>query len=97
MRTLDCAIERAVKKADDLTKFGLEQSQLAGWLIELRNYRAERSSHVDPDDSGYFSHLWANWRVSWHCLGDVIQHFLHGLLPFIGWKHQGDKHVISKR
>lgn len=36
----------------------------------------------------YFDHLVANWRVAMHSLGDTLEHFLHGLLPFISWEHK---------
>lgn len=39
------------------------------------------------NDMTYLSHLRANWKVAWHSLGDFLEHFLHGLLPFISWKH----------
>jgi len=35
----------------------------------------------------YFEHLKANWKVSLHSLGDMLIHFIHGLLPFIEIKH----------
>jgi len=36
---------------------------------------------------GYFRHLAKNWRVSWHSLGDVFKHFIHGVIPIIKFKH----------
>ena len=36
---------------------------------------------------GYLKHLVANWKVSLHALNDFAEHFLHGLIPFIKWKH----------
>jgi hypothetical protein len=35
----------------------------------------------------YFSHLLANWKVALHSLNDFAEHFIHGLFPFISWKH----------
>ena len=35
----------------------------------------------------YFEHLLANWRVAFHSLNDFIEHFIHGIFPFISWKH----------
>lgn len=39
----------------------------------------------------YFDHLVANWRVAMHSLGDTLEHFLHGLLPFSSWEHKQKK------
>ena len=43
----------------------------------------------------YFEHLIANWRVAarsgkdlLHDLSDMLEHFIHGLIPFIKWNHQ---------
>lgn len=35
----------------------------------------------------YFEHLIKNWKVALHSLGDMLIHFIHGLLPFIEIKH----------
>ena len=35
----------------------------------------------------YFKHLFKNWKVSAHAMGDSFAHFIHGLLPFIKIKH----------
>lgn len=35
----------------------------------------------------YFDHLVANWLVAFHSLNDFLEHFIHGLFPFISWKH----------
>ena len=39
----------------------------------------------------YFEHLAKNWRVAGHSLNDALEHFLHGLFPFISWKHKQKK------
>lgn len=36
----------------------------------------------------YFEHLIANWKVALHSLDDAAEHFLHGLIPKIKWKHK---------
>lgn len=36
----------------------------------------------------YFEHLVSNWRVAAHSLNDTLEHFIHGLFPFIYWKHK---------
>ena len=36
----------------------------------------------------YLEHLKANWKVAFHSLGDFLEHFIHGLIPCIQWKHQ---------
>lgn len=45
----------------------------------------------------YFKHLKSNWKValstryhtSWfHTISDILEHFLHGLIPCIKWKHK---------
>ncbi len=36
----------------------------------------------------YFQHLKANWKVAAHSLNDALEHFLHGLIPFIKWEHK---------
>lgn len=36
----------------------------------------------------YFQHLKANWKVAAHSLSDALEHFLHGLIPFIKWEHK---------
>ena len=36
---------------------------------------------------GYFVHLIKNWKVAGHALNDFAQHFMHGLVPCISWKH----------
>lgn len=36
----------------------------------------------------YFNHLFANWNVAIHSLGDVFIHFIHGLIPLIEIKHE---------
>jgi hypothetical protein len=38
----------------------------------------------------YLIHLVANWKVALHALNDFFEHFLHGLFPFISWKHFHD-------
>ena len=35
----------------------------------------------------YFVHLYKNWKVALHSLSDFLEHFLHGMFPFINWKH----------
>jgi len=35
----------------------------------------------------YFEHLKANWKVAFHSLNDFFEHFIHGLIPYISWKH----------
>jgi hypothetical protein len=35
----------------------------------------------------YLIHLIANWKVALHSLNDFFEHFLHGLIPCISWKH----------
>jgi hypothetical protein len=35
----------------------------------------------------YFKHLKENWKVALHSLNDFLEHFLHGLIPAISWKH----------
>jgi hypothetical protein len=35
----------------------------------------------------YFIHLIANWKIAFHALNDFLEHFLHGLIPIIKWKH----------
>lgn len=35
----------------------------------------------------YLEHLLANWKVAIHSLNDFVEHFIHGLIPFVEWKH----------
>jgi GNAT superfamily N-acetyltransferase len=35
----------------------------------------------------YFQHLKENWKIALHSLNDFSEHFLHGLIPIIKWKH----------
>ncbi|WP_275451903.1 hypothetical protein [Clostridium botulinum] len=42
----------------------------------------------------YFKHLKANLSISKKCfkiimheLGDMLEHLIHGIFPFLGWKH----------
>lgn len=39
----------------------------------------------------YIKHLIANWRIALHALNDCVEHFLHGLIPIIHWKHFHDE------
>ena len=42
-------------------------------------------------EMNYFEHLVCNWRVAAHSLNDTLEHFLHGLFPFIKWEHKQKK------
>jgi hypothetical protein len=44
----------------------------------------------------YLKHLIKNWKVSLHSLGDMLIHFIHGLLPIIKIKHYEKNAIRSK-
>ena len=47
----------------------------------------------------YLEHLILNWKVAIHSLNDVAEHFIHGIFPFISWKHYHEENaeVMDKR
>lgn len=45
----------------------------------------------------YFSHLLANWRVAGHAMNDLAEHFIHGLIPLIKWKHPEPHEELRKK
>ncbi len=46
---------------------------------------------------GYFEHLCRNWLVAGRCVNLFLEHFLHGLIPFISWEHgHKNKEEVSK-
>ena len=46
-------------------------------------------------EMNYVKHLKANWKVALHSFNDFLEHFLHGLLPFIKWEHEQPKRKLS--
>lgn len=43
----------------------------------------------------YFKHLCLNWKVALHSLNDFAEHFIHGVLPFVKWKHYHSVDEVS--
>ena len=43
----------------------------------------------------YLEHLKANWKVAFHSLDDFLEHFLHGLIPYIRWRHIQPDNVLN--
>ena len=46
-------------------------------------------------EMNYMKHLKANWKVALHSFNDFLEHFIHGLLPFIKWEHEQPKRKLS--
>ena len=43
----------------------------------------------------YFTHLKLNWQVAFHSLNDFCEHFIHGIIPCVSWKHAHDSKSLT--